>query len=307
MLTVDKRSRRVNMTSTELEITAFWSYTHFDNKQDEKKIEGLCKRISGEVTMYIGKPFHIFLDVQQMRTGSKISDEIKKALNNSFLLITVLTPSYFQSNWCRFEYETFRERERILQRNDLILPIYYVAADEIDDPEKNSSNAWHSDLSSRNYFDWRDLRLQPKRAQNTMKAVSDLAMTIKNIIKSIHINNGEISTNKLQTINVESIDMEDYNDKIENIYLRLSQTQKYVIQTMYETLNRDEIPVDDLFKLLRDKHESCIENHVELLYRVKVLEYQGLVVTRQLGPKVTLVICMPQVGNALHRKGLIES
>jgi hypothetical protein len=48
------------------------------------------------------------------------------------LLLVIVTPGLFHSPACREEVARFRERE--LGRTDLILPLYYVSAREMDDP-----------------------------------------------------------------------------------------------------------------------------------------------------------------------------
>ncbi len=51
-------------------------------------------------------------------------------------LIPILTPSFFKSDYCRGEVEKFLDREKQLDRNDLILPIYYFDTPLLNDPDQ---------------------------------------------------------------------------------------------------------------------------------------------------------------------------
>jgi hypothetical protein len=75
-------------------------------------------------------------------------------------LIAVITPSYFNSNYCRKEAETFFNRESQLGRDDLIIPIYYVECG-LEDKDFQAKDALAKRLSARHYFDWRQLRAKP--------------------------------------------------------------------------------------------------------------------------------------------------
>jgi hypothetical protein len=43
------------------------------------------------------------------------------------LLLVIITPSLFGSPPCRAEVARFLDRERVLGRGDLILPVYYIS------------------------------------------------------------------------------------------------------------------------------------------------------------------------------------
>lgn len=55
----------------------------------------------------------IFVDAQ-IETGSCWPERLSQALQRSCFLLSIWTPSYFQSPWCMAEWHTMRERERLL-------------------------------------------------------------------------------------------------------------------------------------------------------------------------------------------------
>jgi F-box protein 11 len=58
----------------------------------------------------------------------------------------------------------FLKRERELGRSDLILPLYYISAQQMDDPEVRGSDELARVLASRQLADWRELRFKPGAA-----------------------------------------------------------------------------------------------------------------------------------------------
>lgn len=128
---------------------AFISYTTFDNRHDQEAIAHFCERLSNEVRMQTGKPFLIFRDKKEIRWGENWRARIEEGLDACTFLIPILTPSYFQSQACQEEYNHFEKREEQLNRNDLILPVYYVECDELENRELCDANPWAKDINSR--------------------------------------------------------------------------------------------------------------------------------------------------------------
>ena len=73
-----------------------------------------------------GQEFTIFQD-RDIQWGQNWKRRIEKSLDEEVtFLIPIITPSFFKSKACRDELGRFLERERRLNRDDLILPVYYV-------------------------------------------------------------------------------------------------------------------------------------------------------------------------------------
>ena len=104
---------------------SFMSYVHSDDKY--KQLTTLRERLSDEVGMQIGIEFPIFQDTKDIHWGQNWEQRIKNALDEEMtFLIPIITPGFFNSEPCRDELERFIEVETKLNRNDLILPIYFV-------------------------------------------------------------------------------------------------------------------------------------------------------------------------------------
>jgi hypothetical protein len=69
----------------------------------------------------------IFWDYDGIDVGDQWPDALRVALRRSKCMVGLWSPTYFQSRWCVSEWESFRERERILNLKDhgLIAPARY--------------------------------------------------------------------------------------------------------------------------------------------------------------------------------------
>ncbi|HTR13426.1 MAG TPA: TIR domain-containing protein, partial [Roseiarcus sp.] len=156
---------------------AFLSYVRADDEHDHGRITKLRARLEGEVRMHTGKTFKIYQDKRDLKWGEQWKERLDSTLLNVTFLIPVITPSYFQSMPCRREFEQFLMREKQLGENHLILPIYYLETDEIEDTDSKDEIA--RIVASRSWPDWRNLRFKPVDSPEIELAISEMAHTIK--------------------------------------------------------------------------------------------------------------------------------
>jgi parallel beta-helix repeat protein len=161
--------------SPDITPVAFFSYVHKDDEHDRGAVTRLRDELQNEVTMQLGEEFRIFLDSDDIEWGQLWQQRIDDSLEDVTLLIPIVTPSFFRREECRREVERFLAREQELGRNDLILPIYYVSAPEIDDEAKRSSDDLGEELARRQYADWRSLRHEGFGSPTVRKELSELA------------------------------------------------------------------------------------------------------------------------------------
>lgn len=161
---------------------AFLSYVHSDDDHDGGRISGLRERLEGEVRMHLGRPFRIFQDRNDLEWGQSWADRIDESLNAVTFLVPIVTPSFFKSPACRKEFETFYQREQALGTNRLILPIYYLDCDEI---EENGSDQIATILRSRQWSDWRSLRFFNLHGPEVSAQLAAQALMIKRAIKEL--------------------------------------------------------------------------------------------------------------------------
>ena len=71
--------------------------------------------------------YNVFLDIQDIETGTNWINAINKALEKSERFIVCLSPDYVESKVCRYEYE-FCLWKYINEGDDYVLPIYLYSA-----------------------------------------------------------------------------------------------------------------------------------------------------------------------------------
>jgi len=125
-----------------------------------------------------GKPIiKIFQDQENIEWGEAWKEHIKKVLNESLMLIAVVTPSYFESASCRFELEYFLKQNTHLEQR-LILPILYIDTPKLSDTEDFVA----IEISKREWIDWKDLRFASLTSAKVNKRIELLAKQIHNIM-----------------------------------------------------------------------------------------------------------------------------
>jgi F-box protein 11 len=159
---------------------AFMSYAHKDDKHDFHQLSLFRDRLSGEVQVQTAiTNFDIFHDRTSISWGQNWKQRIDEALDATTFLLAFLTPNFFASAECKRELRKFIEREKQLGRKDLILPVYYISANQVDTPEQYTTDKLISTLASRQYFDWREYRFEPFDAPLTRKAIATLGERIR--------------------------------------------------------------------------------------------------------------------------------
>jgi cobaltochelatase CobT len=164
---------------------AFLSYVRADDEHERGRITALRQRLEGEVRIQTGRPFVIFQDKKDIMWGQQWKQRLDTELFNVTFLIPIITPSYFRSAACRDEFEKFAIREKQLGKDTLILPIYYLEADEINEVSGGSADAIATVLSQRNWADWRLLRFTDIKTPEVERSIADMAKTIKASMKTL--------------------------------------------------------------------------------------------------------------------------
>ena len=158
---------------------AFMSYVRFNDQHDDGQLSQFRERLEAEVRAQTGEEFAIFQDRNDIAWGQNWQLRIDEALDAVTLLLVIITPSLFRSPACRAEFQKFRERERGLGRSDLILPVYYIGARELEDPALPEADDMARVLASRQFADWRELRFKPFTSPPVRKAVAQLASRMR--------------------------------------------------------------------------------------------------------------------------------
>ena len=159
------------------------SYVHIDDRQE--RLTAFSNLLSDEVRVQTGEEFIIFQDRKDIKWGQSWKKRIEESLDRVTFLIAFITPSFFKSQHCRTELQRFLRREEQLDRNDLILPIYYVECDLFSDEELLEKDELAQSILSRHYIDWRDLRFKPMDSLEVGERMSHLANQIRDALQRV--------------------------------------------------------------------------------------------------------------------------
>ena len=157
---------------------AFMSYVRFDDEHNGGQLSNFRKLLSGEVRAVTGRQFYIFQDTADITLGQDWKGAICAGIDECALFMPIITPSFFNSDACRYELERFAARESELGRNDLILPIYYITCPLLEDNPGEEDDPLVRVIAERNYFDLRDLRGRPRSVRRFSTKLTELAMQV---------------------------------------------------------------------------------------------------------------------------------
>jgi parallel beta-helix repeat protein len=159
---------------------AFLSYVHDDDKYGH--ITKLRERLEDEVRMVVGVEFPIFQDRKDIRWGQSWKTRLEESIDEVTFLIPVITPSFFNSKYCRSELQRFLEREQRLGRSDIILPVYFIDTPLLNEDELRAEDELAQAIASRQYADWRELRFEPFTNPQVGKTLERLARQIRDAL-----------------------------------------------------------------------------------------------------------------------------
>lgn len=108
---------------SEYKYDAFFSYKR-DPLSDEWH-EKVMSRLEHWIKLELNKEkIDIFFDTEDIKNGERWEKKIVNSLKKSKCLIAILSPAYFNSQWCLSEWKTFINREKD-HSAELIVPARY--------------------------------------------------------------------------------------------------------------------------------------------------------------------------------------
>ena len=159
-------------------IAGFLSYVHADDEYDNGRISRLRQRLELAIRVHSGfREFTVFQDREGIGWGQRWQKVIAESIDHSVVLFPVVTPLYFSSASCREEILAFEKRQTKLERDDLILPIYYLFSEMMDDLDGVSTDETKvAELLKRIQFeDWRAFRQTEETDPAYVQAIERLA------------------------------------------------------------------------------------------------------------------------------------
>jgi len=158
---------------------AFLSYTRSDDAYTGGQITLFREYLERAVCALTGRPFVIFQDVDGIGLGEHWPDKLDLTLDQVRFFMPMVTPSFFASEPCRTELSRFLQAEQRAGRNDLILPIYCIEAEMLEDEMLRSRDQLAAIIYERQRHDWRDLLLEPFDTREVRRSLQALAREIR--------------------------------------------------------------------------------------------------------------------------------
>ncbi|MEZ5404113.1 MAG: SUMF1/EgtB/PvdO family nonheme iron enzyme [Bryobacteraceae bacterium] len=153
--------------------SAFLSYAHADDH--EGAVTRFAEILRVEIRQQLGREFELFQDRTDLSWGDNWKRRIDGSLDSVTFLIAILSPSLFSSAECRREVERFRERERQLGRDDLVLSVRWIDAEELTAADHDLGQF----LSSRQHIDWNRFRFNNPYPVTARRFIEQLAKDVK--------------------------------------------------------------------------------------------------------------------------------
>jgi formylglycine-generating enzyme required for sulfatase activity len=161
-----------------LELVGFFSYSHDDDVRSGGALALLRRRICGELGKRLGRKLWLWQDEETIPNGPQWADEVRKAIAESVFFIPIVTPGLLKSDDFRAEFEACLARERELGRSDLIFPILYIPAPELQNAAQRDADDMLKTIHARQYADWTHIRLADIRSPDVEKQVARLCARI---------------------------------------------------------------------------------------------------------------------------------
>lgn len=155
------------------EFAALFSYAREDDNNDGNRLSDLKRHLQSEIKLQTGHDFKMFQDKDDTDIGQRWYNQLMSVIDGSTFLITI-TPTFLNSSMCREEVHQFTEREKVLGRNDLIVPILYVSTPGLSDKDDPIA----ADLNSRQYYPWGELRFEPYESSQYRSGIAYIAEKI---------------------------------------------------------------------------------------------------------------------------------
>lgn len=169
---------RIFLTTLFAHMKIFLSYTR--SKDLFGKISSFRDRLEAEISLRSPGAV-VFQDKQHLSEGGHFPEVLSAELQGADVFVPIISPAWFQSDWCRREFSIFTSDALDNLRLHKIIPVLWV-----DSPGmvQRSLDVIARVLADISYSDWRDLRHEEWTSSKTQKQISDLAESIISLASS---------------------------------------------------------------------------------------------------------------------------
>jgi len=182
--------------------SVFISYNRRDNESSaygskDHPIQHHLEQIKKAYHSTIGKELNDFFDEKDMSTGDLLLDRLKKAIDNSPVMISFISPGYLQSEFCLQEWEYFMSKD---EKEALILPFIFKDVNNsifksFDDRQQNV----YSQIQERIFLDLTKLEDDIDEREKVEMELEKISLRIHDLC--FNENNGYNNTN-IQTFDL---------------------------------------------------------------------------------------------------------
>lgn len=167
---------------------AFLSYTRPDDEFFGGYITEFRKMLENGVHVVTGeRTFQVFQDIEGIVIGENWQKKLAEVIHKSSFLVPMLSPLFFNSKPCRDEVTQFLQHERTFNRDDLILPVYFLTSTRLEKEEEKGKDPMANELAKRQRFDWRQTAKVPLKDPAAREAILKLAGEIAERLKAFDI------------------------------------------------------------------------------------------------------------------------
>lgn len=176
---------------------AFMSYSHKNDLHDGGYLSRFRGRLEGEIGVQMGGNFQIFQDRTHFEPGFRWDQSIWDLLSQSTFFLPIITPDYYESDWCRKEFEYFWRKERLTGRGPLIYPVYYIPCSQISEHARFDSDSMEYLIAKYPYADWRLLRHSDLRTIRVKRRLEEVAKLVANMYARLETSDDQTSSTTL--------------------------------------------------------------------------------------------------------------
>ncbi|BCM94241.1 hypothetical protein IAD21_06144 [Abditibacteriota bacterium] len=174
------------MSTQQFPYDVFISYAHRDDH--DQWVEKFVEAIAKEHARFTPTPLQLFFDRMEIKTMHDWEHRILRGLRGSKVMLAMLSPHYFNSAYCRKEWEIYLDHE--LDRamtGQGIAPVYIASAPEFEDEAKAALDEWLTNLRRRQFLDVREWRSQGHHMLQEEDVRRRIELLEQNLSERLHL------------------------------------------------------------------------------------------------------------------------
>jgi len=145
-----------------------------------KQLTEFVEQLEGYLRLHVAVA-RVFLDTKKIDVGDLFDDRIAAELEQTDVFIVVMTPTWYDSEWCREELMLFRGRWPA--GNQRVVVIEWVATDALETPGEDELEQYLHRVQRSETTDWKQLQHESKENAARRQRLADLAGSIARIHK----------------------------------------------------------------------------------------------------------------------------